>query len=216
MGHSLAGILNNRIQGGNMNATTKLSYPQTEFVHAMARFWFPLRWLLISLALVGCNASPFSAQLRKEAKQQPSFAQISANPSAYRGQHVILGGSIVQTTNQARTTEIEILQRPLDSYDDRPEDTDQSFGRFLARCPGFLDSAIYAKGREVTIAGEIQGREERPLDQTQYPYPVVQCRQIHLWPSQPPNAYYYPYYYGGWGPWGRGWPGYYPYWYPYW
>lgn len=199
-----------------MNTTTSHHAPRVQPSAASARRWPLSLSLLIAFFLVGCNASPFSAQLRKDTKLQPSFAQISANPAAFKDRPVLLGGSIVQTTNQANGTELEILQKPLDSFDDRPEDTDQSFGRFLARCPGFLDSAIYAKGREVTVAGVVSGREERPLDQTQYPYPVVQCRQIHLWPNQPPAAYNYPYYYGGWGPWGRGWPGYYPYWYPYW
>jgi outer membrane lipoprotein len=66
----------------------------------------------------------------------------------------------------------------------------------------------------------VQGREVRQIDQVQYPYPVVSCKKIHLWPNRPSIVYSYPspYWYGpyGYGPWGRGWPGYYPYWYPYW
>lgn len=172
--------------------------------------------LLALTALAGCATSPFSKQIRQAAKRQPSFADLSAHPEAYKGRAVLLGGTIIQTTNRSNATEIEVLQRPLDSWDERPEDTDQSYGRLLVRCPRFLDSAVYAKDREITVAGEVQGKEVRPLDQTQYPYPVIGCTQIHLWPIRPPVAYYpYPGPYG-YGPWWGGWPGYYPYWYPYW
>jgi outer membrane lipoprotein len=172
--------------------------------------------LLALAALAGCATSPFSKQVRQAAKRQPSFADLSARPEAYKGHTVLLGGTIIQTTNRSNATEIEVLQRPLDSWDERPEDTDQSYGRFLIRCPRFLDSAVYAKDREITVAGEVQGKEVRPLDQTQYPYPVIGCTQIQLWSIRPPVAYYpYPGPYG-YGPWWGGWPGYYPYWYPYW
>jgi len=125
----------------------------------------------------------------------------------------MLGGSIVQTSNLPKFTELEVLQKPLDSSD-RPEDVDTSAGRFLIRCNRFLDSAVYAKGREVTVAGEVKGKESKPLDQINYTYPVIGCNEIHLWATRPTYTYYpMPYWYD---PWWRGWPGYYPYWYPYW
>lgn len=167
--------------------------------------------LLCLCVLGGCATSPFPASVRQAAKSQPTFADIRARPEAYKGRVVLLGGSIVQTTNLAKATEIEVLQKPLDSYDDRPEDTDRSSGRFLVRCQGFLDSAIYTKGREVTAAGPVQAPEIRPLDQTQYTYPVIGCDQLHLWPELPPVIYSYPPPY--WGPYWHGWG--YPYWYPY-
>lgn len=174
-----------------------------------------LPWFLLSLLLAGCSASPISKPLRQAAEQQPAFSAIAVQPGAFKGRAVVLGGSVIQTTNQPKTTEIEVLQKPLSRYNDSPEDNDRSAGRFLVRCPGFLDSALYAKGRDITVAGPVEGAETRPLDQIQYTYPVIGCQQIHLWPAQPQAAYYYPAYpygYGlGWG----GWAGYYPYWYPY-
>jgi outer membrane lipoprotein len=171
--------------------------------------------VLLLSALAGCATSPFSKQIREAAKRQPSFTDISTRPEAYKGRPMLLGGTIIQTTNRPQGSEIEVLQRPLDSWDERPEDTDQSYGRFLIRCPQFLDSAVYAKDRDITVAGNVLGTETRPLDQTQYPYPIIGCTQIQLWPIRPPVAYYgYPGPYG-YGPW-WGYPGYYPYWYPYW
>lgn len=175
-----------------------------------------LRILLLVLPiLTGCTVSPIAKPLRAAAEHQPTFTDIAARPEAYKGRAVLLGGTIVQTTNLPKSTEIEVLQKPLARYNDRPEDSDRSYGRFLIRCPGFLDSAIYAKNRDVTVAGTIEGQETRPLDQIQYTYPVIGCQDIHLWPNQSQAIYAYPPPYG-YGPWWRGWPGYYPYWYPYW
>lgn len=173
-----------------------------------------LRLALLLPILAGCTVSPIPKPLRMAAEHQPTFADIAARPDAYRGRAVLLGGTIIQTTNLPRTTEIEVLQKPLDHYDDQPEISDRSSGRFLVRCPGFWDSAVYAKNRDITVAGTVEGKESRSLDQIQYSYPVINCQGIHLWPNQLP-AYAYPPPYG-YGPWWRGGPGYYPYWYPYW
>ncbi|CAL1241143.1 Slp family lipoprotein [Candidatus Methylocalor cossyra] len=180
-----------------------------------ARLLPRLAGLLIPILMVGCASSPISKPLRQATEKQPSFAEINARPDAFKGRMVRLGGVIVQTLNKPKVSEVEVLQKPLQKYDDRPQDTDASLGRFLVRCPGFLDPAVYAKGREVTVAGEVEGRETRPLDQIQYTYPVIGCKQIYLWPQQPAVAYAYPPYYWSY-PWWGGWPGYYPYWYPYW
>jgi outer membrane lipoprotein len=172
-------------------------------------------WLTF-LLLNGCATSPFSDSVKQAAQQQPSFTAIVTNPKAYQGRMVILGGEILQTKNLPQFTEIEVLQKPLNRYT-RPQDVDLSHGRFLTRCPGYLDPAIYDKGREISIAGEVKNQETRSIDQVDYNYPVIGCREIHLWPIVMPTYYYPP---GGYGysPWG-GWPGYYyPYWgyYPYW
>ena len=100
-----------------------------------ARFRCRFAHPAIALALLaaGCSFSPISKPLRQAALGQPPFQAIQANPEAYRGRAVLLGGSIVQTVNQPNITEIEVLQRPLDSTDDSPADTDQSQGRFLVQ-----------------------------------------------------------------------------------
>ena len=37
------------------------------------------------------------------------------------------------------------------------------------------------KGKEITLAGEIVGKETKPLGKTEYTYPVVLVKQLHLW-----------------------------------
>ena len=82
-------------------------------------------------------------------------------------------------------TEIELLARPLDSGD-APERSDGSPGRFLARTPHFLDPAVYARGRRITVLGTVTGSEERQVGELPYRYPVVAAERIKLWPKEGP------------------------------
>lgn len=184
-------------------------------------------WLGMLLVLASCAHSPVGESWRQGAADQPSFAEIAADPGAFTGQKVILGGEVARATFQPEVAEIEIWQKPLDS-DDRPEASfERSQSRFLVRCTSVLDPADYFRGRPITVAGEIQGEvvreaELRPLGRFHYVYPavrypVVDCAQIHVWPMRwkTPDVYVPPY-----SPNLRGWRGYgygYPYYHqPYW
>jgi outer membrane lipoprotein len=205
--------------GGDMATTSTIISGHDPSILRNQRFGtirLRLGYLLLLPILAGCATSPISKPLRQAAGNQPAFTEISARPDAFKGRTVLLGGTIVQTTNLPKATEIEVLQKPLSRYSDRPQETDRSFGRFLIRCQGFWDSAVYEKGRDITVAGAIEGREVRPLDQIQYSYPVIGCKEIHLWPTPSPSAYAYPPPYYRYYPWWGAGPGYYPYWYPYW
>ena len=141
--------------------------------------------LLVAAALLvtGCAASPFPEALTRSVNRSLSLAQIRADPPAYRGARVILGGEILATAPKTGETEIEVLSRRLDSGD-APERSDSSPGRFLARMPGFLDPAVYARGRRVTVLGAVAGVEERPVGELPYVYPVIAAESIKLWPKE--------------------------------
>jgi outer membrane lipoprotein len=179
---------------------------------AHRKFPRPLLLGLLLLLLSGC-AYPISRELRQEAKESPPFIVILQNPTAYVGSAVVWGGSIIQTLNTKEGTDILVLEIPL-GYEERPEGTRYSRGRFIAKTPGFLDSEIYKPGRKITVAGEIIGKETRPLGKTEYTYPVVMIKQIHLWRRHRVYVYPYPYYWYGPG-WWRPWPYGYGDWY-YW
>jgi outer membrane lipoprotein len=141
--------------------------------------------LLVAAALLvtGCAASPFPEALTRSVNRSLSVAQIRADPQAYRGTRVILGGEILATAPKAGETEIEVLSRGLDSGD-APERSDSSSGRFLVRMAGFLDPAVYARGRRVTVLGTVAGVEERPVGELPYVYPVIAAERIKLWPKE--------------------------------
>ena len=172
-------------------------------------------WLaLIIFWSVAACAPAIAPQLRQQVDRGLSFAQLTVDPDSYRGKMVLLGGVIVQTIPKPGVTEIEVLQKPLD-YWEEPVDSDRSGGRFLVQAEGFHDPAIYRADRKITVVGEVAGSEIRKLEALDYRYPVIQAKAVKLWPKQPPtllpgywgySPWYRPYY---WGPWWFG-----PYWWP--
>lgn len=103
-------------------------------------------WLGMLLLLTGCAHSPIVESWRQAAADQPSFEEISADPEAFTGQKVILGGEVARAKFQPEVAEIEIWQKRLDSGDRPEESFGPSQGRFLVRCSGALDPADYFRG----------------------------------------------------------------------
>jgi outer membrane lipoprotein len=134
--------------------------------------------MVIIISLFGC-AHVISKELRERAYGEPPEPVLFRDPDAFKGRIVILGGVIVSSMNTEEGTYIEVLQKPLD-YRGRPEDTDVSFGRFLILYKGYLDTAVYSQGREVTVAGEVMGKKVQPLGEIQYPYPLIKSNELHL------------------------------------
>ncbi len=171
------------------------------------------RWacfLMLLLSVAACTPA-ISRSLRQQAEPRLSFAVLSSDPEAYQGRMVILGGVIAQTTPRAGQTEVEIVQKPLD-YFQEPQTTDTSLGRFLVVAERFLDPLVFRKDRKITVAGAVKGSEVRKLAEMDYRYPVIAAKEVKLWPLPLPERYPYPWGYGlpvyyYWGPWGPG-----PYW----
>jgi outer membrane lipoprotein len=157
-------------------------------------------FLLIVLLLTGC-VHAISDETLRLVDRSVSFALLKENPDKYIGSQVLLGGTIASVKNTKQGSELEIVQFRLDS-DNKPEESYNSGGRFLAQSANFLDPVIYKSGRPVTVAGEVKGHKTTPLDQIEYTYPIISIRELYLWKE--PESYGYPYPY----------PYYYPY-YPY-
>jgi outer membrane lipoprotein len=148
-----------------------------------------LLFFLLVFSSYGCS-HVISSEMRQIARKDVSFPTVLQNPTAFLGSTLILGGVIIETINRTDGTSIMILETPLDSRD-RPTNPEYSRGRFIARTSGFLDEEIYSKGKMVSLAGEIIGKEVRPLGEIYYTYPLLQVRELVLIER---NAYpwYYP------------------------
>jgi outer membrane lipoprotein len=170
---------------------------------ALARFSRLFSFFLLLSAVSAC-AYPISRELREEARPDLTFSMVLKNPDAYIGSVVIWGGRIIEVHNHPGKTDVLVLETALE-FGEKPEPAEYSRGRFIAQVSGFLDPAIYSPGRMITMAGEVTGKETKPLGDLKYTYPVIKGRQIHLWRVQP--VYVYPPDYGWWS---RGWWG--PYW----
>ncbi|MBW2369270.1 MAG: Slp family lipoprotein [Deltaproteobacteria bacterium] len=135
--------------------------------------------LLALIIIWGCTPI-ISKNVMDQVDQTVSFTATLENPSSYQEKMVLWGGEIISTRNQKDGTLIEILQKSL-QYGNRPDQGDDTGGRFLALYDGYLDSAVYAKGRQITVAGVIRGSRVRKLDEIDYTYPLLAVEEIHLW-----------------------------------
>ncbi len=124
---------------------------------------------------------------------------LRQDPAAHKGERVIVGGEILATTPRAGQTEVELLARSLRG-DDSPERSDRSPGRLVLRTADFLDPAVYAPGRRITVVGEVDGAEDRKVGELPYRYPLIAVERIRLWPK---DVVVSPAYYS-WGYWPYG------------
>ncbi len=167
----------------------------------------PMRWfgLLLLAVLVGGCATAFPESVMRTVDTRITANDLLRDPPAQKGARVILGGDVLVVQPRPGLTEIELLTRRLRG-DDSPERSDRSPGRALLQTPEFLDPAVYAPGRRITVVGVVAGVEERKIGEVPYRYPVVTVEQIRLWPQYVAvGPAYYPY------PWGLGPPYYDPF-----
>jgi len=154
---------------------------------------------LAALIISGCSY-PISAHLRDEARDI-NIPMVANNPDQYKGDIVIWGGKIIKTRTLKTGTQVYVLHMPLD-YMEKPEDNLTSRGRFIAATQEFLDPELYSSGKLVTVAGTVTGTESHPVGETEYPYPVIDIKEIHLF--KPETQFIYT---GGWYGWGPAWYG---------
>ena len=134
----------------------------------------------IALVLQGCTYA-ISSDLAKQADKTISFDNLLADPDEYKGKLLILGGIITQTTAVKQGTLIEVRQQKLD-YWGKPQRTKKTGGQFLVFYHGYLDTLMYSPGRDITVAGEVQGTRSPALGDRQYDYPIILSKELKLWP----------------------------------
>jgi outer membrane lipoprotein len=160
---------------------------------------------LLPFALLAACASQIPEAIRKPPPDNPAVAAVRDDTAAYEARRVRWGGVILTTDNRASTTRLTILARPLDSHG-RPEDGDDSGGRFIAIVDRFLEPSVYAKERKITLSGTLLHARTGKVGEFAYTYPVVQAETVYLWPKEiPVPAGYYPWWYDPWyyEPWYR-------------
>lgn len=164
--------------------------------------------------------------LEQEIDTSVSFADLKRAPSEYVGRTVMIGGNVIRAKRTEAGTELEVLQLPIEKDGPLTEDLLRSEGRFLAVREAFLDPASLPEGTPITVIGTVKGETTRPLDESDYTYPVLEVKHIIDWNSvaahgrrdrNPYYGVYYPPYgwtygwnrfspYGGfWGPYGSYW-----------
>jgi outer membrane lipoprotein len=136
-------------------------------------------FILLVLFFIGCTPA-IPREYLARVDRSASYPVVQSNVGRYIGTTIAWGGYIHETRNTPEGTYIEIIESPLDSRD-RPEDLDQTTGRFLALFPGYAEAVHYAPGKSITVVGEVRGVKELELGEILYPYPVILRRYDRLW-----------------------------------
>jgi outer membrane lipoprotein len=138
--------------------------------------------LLILLLLLGaCASTPTFNTAGVDRGLTPKNAVTASRTTT--GRSVYWGGSIIDTTNLQDHTRVEVLAYPLDS-DGRPQTDRDSLGRFMIIQGGYLEPANYVKGRLLTVVGEVSGKRIGEVGEASYDYPLIEARQLYLWPVE--------------------------------
>lgn len=155
--------------------------------------------LLLVLVLTGC-ASSIPQVIRIAPSNSPSLSVAREAAEQVVGTPVRWGGTIARIENKETETWIEVVDKEL-RKGGQPMDTDKSQGRFIARVVGFLDPAIYEKGRQITVSGSLEKPVVSRIGEFTYLFPVVKVDTHYLWEAKPDVVYYEPLPYWYYDPW---------------
>ncbi len=108
-------------------------------------------------------------------------AVVTAEPQHAKGKQVLWGGTIQKTTNLEHSTRIEMQAYPL-GYQEKPQSDEAPLGRFILEQSGFLEPLIYADGRLLTVTGTVLHTETGKVGKSEQTYPVIDARELYLWP----------------------------------
>ncbi|MBA2410382.1 MAG: Slp family lipoprotein [Gammaproteobacteria bacterium] len=136
--------------------------------------------LACALLLAACASGPDISTDGVNETVTPRQASVEID---VRGDQVLWGGTIVNSTNLENSTRLEVLGYPLDGSQ-RPETSAEPTGRFMAMEKGYLETVDYGQGRLVTIKGALNETREGAIGDADYTYPVLQADQIYLWPAE--------------------------------
>jgi outer membrane lipoprotein len=155
-------------------------------------------------------------ELGKQIDDSVAFADLRAAPGSYIGRVIMVGGVVISAKRKENRTEIEVLQLPTEAGGPSTAERLRSEGRFLAVREEFLDPATVPPGTPITVVGVVSGSIIRPLDDSEYTYPILEIKHLTDWSAVASQqsggsggAFYGPYY-SPFGYWGTPY-GYYPY-----
>lgn len=135
---------------------------------------------VLLLALGACASQPFDLT-DVDHKLTPS--QAVQNIGAVTQRKAQWGGTILDARNLKDRTQIEVLTYPLDR-NGQPNVNDTPLGRVLLVRDGYVETADYAAGREVTAVGPVLELRSGQVGEATYTYPVLQATQLKLWPKR--------------------------------
>jgi outer membrane lipoprotein len=138
--------------------------------------------LIFTLLLLSACAHPITKETRAQINSKTTLAMVNDNPTAFLGQHLLVGGVVIAVESTEEGSLLEIMEWQLNHFAE-PFYLDDAGRRFLVRSAETLDPTIYEPGVLVTLAGIVLGQEARLLGENRFDYPVLDMTEIHLWES---------------------------------
>jgi outer membrane lipoprotein len=135
---------------------------------------------VLPLLLLGACASGLTFDSSRFDRSVTPAVAI-AEPQYATDRQVLWGGVILAVTNLAHSTLVEMQAYPL-GYREKPQPDEAPLGRFLLEQKGFLEPTVYTGGRLLTVAGTITRIDTGKVGESEQAYPVVEAKQLHLWP----------------------------------
>jgi outer membrane lipoprotein len=134
--------------------------------------------VLTLLLLSGCTHL-ISEKSRMQADHSVTFRSLQENPDAFKGKFILLGGLITGIKQVPEGYQLEVIEYRLDS-EEMPDTSARSDGRFLVIIPPDVGPATFRPGMLISVAGEVAGKTVKPLEHTEYTYPVLVVKEIHI------------------------------------
>jgi len=135
--------------------------------------------VLLTFLLSACATTPpFSDAVLM--KVEGTLTPEQAVRDATHDVQVLWGGVIIGVVNLPDHTDVTVLFYPL-GRSQRPDPDQSPQNRFIVRYSGFLETTVYARGREITVLGSLQGVEDGKVGDAPYRFPVIKADKVHLW-----------------------------------
>ncbi len=153
-----------------------LGKPRDSEIHIQMKYLYAIS---VCLFLLGCTTAPRFDTENVAIELTPEVAAKDIDKN--KGKSVLWGGVIINLKNLADHSQLEILAFPLSSSH-IPKSREKPIGRFLIRHEDFLEPATYHPRRLVTVLGTFSSIKKGKIDEADYPYPLVESKDLHLWP----------------------------------
>lgn len=140
--------------------------------------FFLITGILFTALLTGCATTPDFDTTQVDQSLTPQ--SVIAEPEASSGKIALWGGVILSTKNLETSTQIEVLAYPLNASH-KPMQDSKPLGRFIIQHKGYLEPATYEQGRLISVLGSVSDSKKGKVGESEYTYPVITARQIHLW-----------------------------------
>ena len=139
--------------------------------------------------LSGCalfDSPPFPKQEVRWADRGILFRNIAHHPKSLEGQHVILGGKILNITRKGMVSTIIVKEYPL-GKELHPDTEKPSMGLFEIVTDEFLPADRYKPGHKVEVIGTVIGPTDlRTAGGRTVRVPVIKGRHLHAQAPAPP------------------------------